>query len=149
MATDGGHVFFSAIWELSRAMRRRFVAMATEHDLTLPQWRVLGRLAYKDGITQRALADLSDTDPMTLGQILERLEAKGLVKREPDPNDGRARIVRLTENANETTEEMRQVAAGVYASAMSGLNEDECRTLLLLLQRVSANLVAARDEPGK
>lgn len=146
MATDANHAFLVAMSELGRAMKRRFVAMAAEYDLTLPQWRVLGQLALRDGVTQRALADLTDTDPMTLGQIVERLEVKGLVRREADPSDGRAKIVRLAEGADETSLAMKTVAERVYAEAMTGFDPDERATFLNLLQRAGANLAASAEE---
>ncbi|GHJ48002.1 hypothetical protein Cs7R123_53440 [Catellatospora sp. TT07R-123] len=47
-------------------------------------------------VTQRALADHAETDPMMTSQVLRVLEGLGLVERLPHPTDGRARALSVT-----------------------------------------------------
>lgn len=140
MITTGKQAFFFAVQDLSRAMKRRFEQAAAEYGLTLPQWRVLGQLTLQDGITQRVLADHSDTDQMTLGKILERLEAKGFVSREPDPHDSRAKIVRLTAAARDVAAASDTVSDAMYAQAMAGVDPADSEALVATLRQISANL---------
>jgi DNA-binding MarR family transcriptional regulator len=73
--------------------------MRGEHDLPLPAYDVLLRLA---GAPERALrmTDLAERvglSPSGLTRLVDRLVAKGLVRRAPDPNDGRVALARLTD----------------------------------------------------
>jgi DNA-binding MarR family transcriptional regulator len=73
--------------------------MRGEHDLPLPAYDVLLRLA---GAPDRALrmTDLAERvglSPSGLTRLVDRLVAKGLVRRAPDPNDGRVALASLTD----------------------------------------------------
>lgn len=46
--------------------------------------------------SQRRIAEHGNTDPMMTSQVIRALEAKGLVRRDPDPADTRAKIVDVT-----------------------------------------------------
>jgi DNA-binding MarR family transcriptional regulator len=50
----------------------------------------------REVVTQRRLAEHAGTDPMMTSQVLRTLEARGLVTRAPDPEDSRARRLRVT-----------------------------------------------------
>src|SRR5687767_12420199 len=92
-------------------MKREFERAARPHGLTLLQWRVLGQLSREVGLTQIALGARLDVSPMTISDVIERLEMAGLVAREVDPLDSRAKIVRITDDALPIVERMRTVAA--------------------------------------
>lgn len=128
------------IHALSRAIRRRFDELAREYGLTLPQWRVLRQLAKMDELSQATLATLTDTDPMTLSGILDRLEAKGLVQRVPDPGDSRAKLVRTTQKARDMVGEIKGVAHELYEEALQGVSESERDALFATLARIVQNL---------
>src|SRR5450759_1266799 len=71
--------------DVSRLYSRNFERHATELNLTLAQCKVLSYLQRNEGISQVRLAYLTDTDPMTLVRILDRMERDGLIERRPDP----------------------------------------------------------------
>ncbi|HJZ60107.1 MAG TPA: MarR family transcriptional regulator [Gemmataceae bacterium] len=77
-----------------------FHRMANAHfeplGVTADQFVVLTLLAEEEGLTQREIVARAYSDPNTIGEMLTRLEAKKLVRRERHPTDGRARIVLLT-----------------------------------------------------
>jgi len=136
------------IHDVARQLRRHFDTEAQRHDLTLPQWRVIGQLAMTDGVSQVSLAGLCETDPMTISGVVERLEAKGLVERQPDPDDSRAKIVLITDKARELVAEMKLLADEVYSSAFDGITDADRATTLRVLNQMSANLSKQRA-PGK
>jgi len=147
MAPERKH-FGYMIHDVARLLRRQFDTEAQRHDLTLPQWRVIGQLSHADGISQVALAGLIDTDPMTVSGVIERLEAKGLVLRVADPDDSRAKIVKITDKARSLVSEMKLLADDVYASAFEGISEHDREMVLRTLTKMSANLSKQRA-PGK
>jgi MarR family transcriptional regulator for hemolysin len=142
-APDKKH-FGYVIHDVARLLRRRFDMEAQHHDLTLPQWRVIGQLAHADHCSQVELAGLIETDPMTVSGLIERLEAKGLVVREADPEDSRAKIVTITDKARALVIEMKAMAAEMYAEVFDGISEADRAITLSVLIRVSENLSTHR-----
>ena len=130
------------IHDVARLLKRRFASSVRDHGLTLPQWRLLAQLKRAGDMSQASLANLIDSDPMTVSRMAERLEAAGLVTRLPDPNDSRAKLVRLTETSLKMFEELRPVSIAVYHEALEGISQDERDALLSALERMQSNLNA-------
>lgn len=128
------------VHDAARLLARRFEVHARKQELTLPQWRVIAQLFEAGGLTQSALAKLIETDQVTLGGLVERLEAKGFVTRAPSAEDSRAKIVSLTARAYALIGEMRAIATEVYAEAFEGISEADRATLVSVLTRFTANL---------
>jgi DNA-binding MarR family transcriptional regulator len=94
---------------LSRATRRLIEEerpVLAAHDLSMWSYIVLSRLAAAPAETQLSLATEIGYDKSRLIGLLDELERDGLLTREPDPTDRRAKIVNLTD-----TGRSRQVAA--------------------------------------
>ena len=85
-----------------RAMESAVLAeqRAHGHHLTLSQARVFQRIG-PDGSRPGELAEAAQLSKQTLGSILDQLEAAGYVARVPDPTDGRARLVTITDAGRE------------------------------------------------
>jgi DNA-binding MarR family transcriptional regulator len=128
------------IHDVGKLIRRRFEEQARQHSLTLPQWRAIGVLSKHEHLSQVALAGMIEADPMTVSGILDRLEAKQLVERFPDPGDNRAKLVRLTDKAHALVGEMRTVGAALFEEAFEGLDEADREALLRILSRITENL---------
>ena len=94
--------FFYLVHDLARQLRRWQERVSHEQGLTLPQLRTMAQLTHRDGISQTELANLIESDPMTVSGVVERLEARGLVRREAHPTDSRVKIVMITEQAKDT-----------------------------------------------
>jgi DNA-binding MarR family transcriptional regulator len=67
-----------------------------KRGLTMWGYVALNRLERGDAPTQLALASAIGHDKTRLIAVLDKLESDGLITREPDPNDRRAKIVRMT-----------------------------------------------------
>lgn len=135
--------------DTSRILRRRFEQRAQEHGLTSAQWRAIGQLSRSDGLTQVALASRLDIEPMTVCRLVDRMEAAGFVRRVPNPQDKRAKLVCLTELSRALLGEMREIALLVYEEAFEGFNHDERKALIDGLNRINENLsrrVRKREE---
>lgn len=83
-------------WQLAMNQQLRAVAVG----LTLTQFSLLAGLYWLDQqgeiVTQQRLADYANTDKMMTSKVLQTLESKGLVQRLNNPQDGRAKQLRLT-----------------------------------------------------
>lgn len=142
MSTDilgDAHIGY-LVSEVSKVFRRRFEEIAKRHDLTLPQWRVLKELSRGEGLPQVALAAAVDADPMTLSGILDRLQKRGLVRREQAPNDSRAKIVRLTSDGEALFRAAKVLGTELYQTAIEGMSPTELAVLAEGLVRMRNNL---------
>ncbi|MFI6449578.1 MarR family winged helix-turn-helix transcriptional regulator [Kitasatospora sp. NPDC050543] len=112
---------------------RRFAAVAAAHGLTPMQGKMLGLLRHP--MPMRALADLLGCDASNVTGIVDRLEARGLARREADPADRRIKNVLLTEEGEAAVRCIRaEVATGL--PGLEQLDESERRALGDLLARV-------------
>jgi MarR family transcriptional regulator for hemolysin len=131
--------------EVSSLSSLNFERHSGELGLTLPQCKVLAYLQRSEGISQKRLAELTDTDPMTLARTLERMEADGWIERKPDPSDRRARQLFLKPPGLKLLQGVWRVADRARAAAMSGLSAADRAQLMGLLERVRCNLTTALE----
>jgi DNA-binding MarR family transcriptional regulator len=134
--------------DVSRLMRRRVDRAAQTIGLTSAQWRVLAYLARCEGSNQASLADHMDTEPITLSRHLDRMEAAGMLERQPDPNDRRAHRLFLTTTGRELMDAFRLVTLEVMSDYADGISDEEIAAAIDILTRMRANLTGkAADAP--
>lgn len=126
--------------EASALMRREFERAARPKKLTLMQWRVLARLSDQGDMRQAELGVAINASPMTISDVAERLECAGLLRRDPDPEDSRAKRLALTDAGLAKVLEMRTTAAQVFDKALDGIPEDDIAGLTRALTRLIQNL---------
>jgi DNA-binding MarR family transcriptional regulator len=86
--------------------------------------------------TPAELADLSGVTRATMTGLIDTLERDGLVVRVPDPNDRRMMSVRLTSKGEARLKEILPEHFRRMAVLMSGLTDNERKTLVRLLQKI-------------
>ncbi|WP_307706290.1 MarR family winged helix-turn-helix transcriptional regulator [Streptomyces sp. V1I6] len=79
---------------------------AAEHSLTGAQARVLGLLSMEP-TPMRRIAQKLRCEPSNVTGIVDRLEARGLVERRPDPADRRVKIAAATQEGRSTARRLR------------------------------------------
>jgi MarR family transcriptional regulator, transcriptional regulator for hemolysin len=136
--------FLFLIYDVAQLVRRHADKRARMHGMTRAQWAVLARLEREPGITQSRLAALTDVEPITIGRLVDRLEANGLIERHADRDD--RRIWRLT-LTRKSAAILRQIAAfrrELHEDMAQGLDEASLGTLVGCLQRMRANLTKTK-----
>ncbi|MFJ1704790.1 MarR family winged helix-turn-helix transcriptional regulator [Kitasatospora sp. NPDC088346] len=119
--------------QAAAAYYRNFAAVAAGRGLTLMQGKMLSLL--RRPMPMRTLADLLACDASNVTGIVDRLEARDLVRREADPTDRRVKLVLLTDAGRRTVEEIRaELLADL--SGLESLDEPDRHALLRLLGRV-------------
>ena len=113
-------------------------------DLTYAQWLPLYKLVMKEGQTMAGVARDLEMDPGAVTRALDRLEAKGLVRRERSTEDRRVVNLVLTDEGQAVAAQVPAVLAEVLNGHLAGFTEAEWRQLLNFLQRMLANGEAMR-----
>ena len=106
-------------------------------DLTSPQFAALSVLNEYPGIDQATLAGLIAHDRPTIGGVVDRLVAKGLVERQTNPDDRRARILRLTDAGTETIDRMLPIVRDLQDAILPGLTDAERKEFVRLASKVA------------
>jgi DNA-binding MarR family transcriptional regulator len=112
-----------------------FAAAVAELDLAPLQAKALHELDVDPPISMRELAERLKSDPSNVTGLIDRLEARGLVERRPDPSDRRIKGLALTSAGARMRE---RLFARLYAAppALATLSEHDQRMLRDVLQRI-------------
>jgi DNA-binding MarR family transcriptional regulator len=133
--------------DVARALRTEYDRRVRELGLTRSQWWVMNHLYRNPGLTQSELAEILEVEKPSVGRLLDRLEAKGWVRREHDTRDRRAWRVHLGEAAEPQMRALRKRATELMSDALAGLSAADRERLVDLLLAVKSNL-ARRSEAG-
>lgn len=118
-----------------RAMETRVfegLAAAGFDDFTPAQARVFQRIA-PGGSRLTDLAVQAGITKQSVGFLVDQLESAGYVERVPDPEDGRARLVRIAERGARSVEASRGIVAQVEAEWTAHLGEERMAQLRAIL----------------
>jgi MarR family transcriptional regulator for hemolysin len=124
--------------DLGRLYTRRFEERAQGLQLTLLQCKTLVHLSRNEGVSQARLAELAESDPMSMVRILDYMEAEGWVERRADPNDRRARCLYIKDKARAILDEIWRLADETRMEFLRDLSAQECERLIDMLERVHA-----------
>lgn len=105
-------------------------------ELTKPQYAVMRSIAENPGIEQVALTEVAVSTKATLAEMLSRMEARGLVRREQDPADRRRRFVFLTEAGSALLAQCLQVGSAVDEAFLGRLSPEEQALFSRLVRRM-------------
>jgi DNA-binding MarR family transcriptional regulator len=115
-------------------------AMFAEHTngygITSPQWAAIRALHECPGVEQAKLAELIAYDRSTIGTMVDRLEAKGLVERRADASDRRLKRLHLTSAGSALFETLHRRVRAVSTRFVAPLSKSETEVLLSLLERL-------------
>jgi DNA-binding MarR family transcriptional regulator len=121
-------------------LRRRLREVAGLSDLTPSQTSVLSRLERGVPASASALATLERVRPQSMAATLAAIQDHGLIRREPDPADGRRQLISLTEAGREVIAGSRRQREEWLARALTDhYTEAERQTIieaLVLLDRL-------------
>lgn len=117
----------------------RFSARMAEAglDVTSVQFAALATVHDRPGIDQATLAGLIAHDRVTIGGVVDRLVAKGLVLREVSPRDRRARVLKLSAEGRDVLDRVRRAATLVQSDILEGLSPEERETFVGLLRKAT------------
>ncbi len=113
---------------------QEYDAAAAKYQLTGTQARVLGLLA-REPLPMRRLAEQLKCEPSNITGIVDRLAARGLVERRPDPADRRVKLAAATEEGRVTAERLR-ASLDFAREPLAALSAQDRTALRDLLRRM-------------
>lgn len=135
---------FFRLYQCSNLLHKNGTRYMGDFGATTQQWAVLGALARPlvraKGMSVKDLIEFLLLSRQNLTAVLDRLEARSWVERVKDPDDGRSRLIRLTDDGNDAWLAMRGPIETFYGRALAALTENEQVQLVHLLDRLKGGL---------
>lgn len=133
--------------QVLNSIRSQVDTRLTSCDMTYVQWLPLYKLMLQEGATTASLSRELAIDPGAMTRSVDRLVAKGLVRRERSQQDRRVVHLVLTAEGRSAAQRVPAVLSEVLNAHLEGFSDAEWRQLLQLLQRMQANGEALRQAP--
>ncbi|WP_073459950.1 MarR family winged helix-turn-helix transcriptional regulator [Pseudonocardia thermophila] len=114
--------------------------------LTGPQFAVLTAVDAYPGVEQGSLARAVALDRSTMASIVRRLEERGLITRVVPPEDGRKRLLHLTDEGAATLKDAYRRARELDVLLMEGMDAQSQRDLLTRLNAIAEHWESLVDD---
>jgi DNA-binding MarR family transcriptional regulator len=113
-----------------------FLERMAVYELRPVDFSVMSLVTHNPGVTSRQLCTTLGILPPNLVGMVNNLEKRGLIVREPHPRDGRAMGLHLTPAGQKLMRDAERTASQLEADAASRLTPAEVKTLIRLLKKV-------------
>jgi DNA-binding MarR family transcriptional regulator len=134
------HEMLIELYDVARLMRTRFDRWARTYGMTRAQGVILARLSRQPGMTQNEMAELCEVEPITVGRLVDRLEARGLLERRLDPADRRIRRLHLLPPAEPLLAEIQSYKKKLFDDLTDGLDEATIETVTSALLHMKSQM---------
>ncbi|MEO0030455.1 MAG: hypothetical protein RIS94_213 [Pseudomonadota bacterium] len=136
------------VHDVSRIRRTVMDLVMRPYGITRSQWSMLSALSRggNNGLTQVDLARLMEVGKVTVGGLVDRLEASGHVERRADATDRRAKRVFITDKGYDVISLMIEVSATANRRVLSGSTPEEINICENVLARAKKQLKAIQTE---
>ena len=111
-----------------------------EHNITRVQWIALFYIGNNEGITQRDLAQILDSNESSIVRLIDRMEKENIVKREKDPTDRRVTKLFLTEEGMKKRDEILPIGEKFSKDCIKGISDEDLETFKEVLNKMVKNL---------
>lgn len=138
---------FFRLFQTGNILQRQ---VQNEMGISTVQWAVLGALSregYEQGISFNQLTEYLVVSRQSLDGVLKRMERDNHVLRVPHPEDGRARLVQLTEPGKAYWDSLQPRIYEFYRQALGSFGFDDSVSLLHFLNKLQADLAKVTLEP--
>lgn len=134
------------VTDLARLMRADFDRFIADSGLgvTPGEARALAHAARAGLVRQNVLAERMGVEAMTVTGFLDKLESKGLVERQPDPADRRAKLVSVTAAADPVLQAIRVRTTDALEWVLCGIAQQDRDRFMTVLKAARDNLAEQR-----
>jgi len=127
--------------DVARLLRVDADKRARAHGMTRAQWGILIWLERQPGLSQKELAELLEVEPITVARLIDRLEARGMVERRPDPKDRSIWRLHLGQPAHGALREIGRQRQQMRDLVTGGLDETTIDTMTETLITMKLTLI--------
>ena len=127
--------------DVARLLRVDADKRARQHGMTRAQWAILIWLERQPGISQKELSELLEVEPISVARLIDRLEARGMVERRPDPRDRRIWRLHLLGPARDVLQEIDDQRADMTRMVTAGIDGASIEIMTEALMRMKATLI--------
>lgn len=130
------------IHDVSRIRKKVVDQAVAPKGITRSQFWVLVNVARdgNKGVAQTELANLMSVGKVSLGGLIDRMEANGILERLPDPVDRRSKKVFMTRKGEELLNDLQKVAGEINKKIMKGITKEQTKILDGMLKTMKHNL---------
>jgi MarR family transcriptional regulator, transcriptional regulator for hemolysin len=136
----------STIMATARAIRQCYDQRFADLGLNLSEASLLAFVEESGPLTQTRLAQRLGLGRAATGSVIDSLEKRGLVERQPDPDDRRVWLVTVTRAGKELVEQVNASDQVLRSELRAGISRADRQQLAALLVRLQENLAAALDD---
>jgi MarR family transcriptional regulator, organic hydroperoxide resistance regulator len=131
-----------SVYRTSDVLQRRFVKLVEPHGISLQQYNVLRILrgAGKEGTPTLDIADRMIEKTPGITRLLDKLEAKHLVRRKRCPEDRRQVLCWITDAGLNLLVELDKPIVQASVSSLQSLTQAELKQLISILEKVRGEL---------
>ena len=130
------------LYDVARLIRTRFDQRARAYGMTRAQWIILARLNRQPGMSQNELAAICEVEPITVGRLIDRLEARGLVERRADATDRRIKRLHLLPAATPVLKEISGCRSELHGLVSEGVSVSDLEAMTETLRQMRLTLTA-------
>ena len=130
----------STIMSTARAIRRAYEQRFARLGLNLSQASLIAFVFESGPLSQAELAERLGLGRPATGTLIDTLERRGLVRRDPDPSDRRVWLVSTTREGRHLAEPVTEIDRELRNELRTGISRAERRQLAELLVRLQSNL---------
>lgn len=112
------------------------------YDLSVSEWRVMAVLGPYQSMSANEITNRSSMNKVNVSRAVSRLRKRNYLKQDIDGDDRRRSVLHLTEEGKQVFYGLVPMVKQVEAQLLSGLTEDEIKTLLDLMAKIRANAEA-------
>jgi DNA-binding MarR family transcriptional regulator len=142
-ARTPGYVIERTAKRLKRAFQQTLVNL--DADLTADQWVILNQVYNIPGMSQQELGAATAKDKPTVTRILDKLESKKLVQRKAMKDDRRKFGIYPTASGKHKVQLLLPDVEAFRLAHFDGLDDDDVRTLLRIMDKINSNITQTTD----
>ncbi len=114
-----------------------FLEKTSDYNVTPLQFSVLTALEELGDSTQRRISQYIAMEPSNVHPMLKRMKSNQLIAINSDPHDKRRSVISMTKTGKRMLEQIRPLDRATSKSILAGLDDDEQKTFMSLLEKVS------------
>lgn len=128
------------IYRTSLKLRNYAEKLLSPYDLTVEQYHLLKNTSAEEGLSQNQLCEIVGKKPANITRILDRLEKKGWIERQPHPEDRRSSLVYLTKEGMRISAKVLSDFESYSSWFIAGISPEEEQVCRQVLQKIDGNI---------